>query len=114
MNENKKQQIKSAILEQLSLIEKDIELLEEATAPIAPDNAIGRLTRMDAINNKAVAEAALVDKRATFSNLKQALTKIDAADFGQCAHCGSEIAFERLMYLPHSPYCITCASQGRR
>ncbi len=114
MNENEKKQIKSAIFENIDHIEKDIELLLEATAPIAPDNAIGRISRMDAINNKAVAEATLADKQATLNNLKHALTKIDAADFGLCAHCGNEIAFERLMYLPHSPYCITCATQGRR
>lgn len=31
----------------------------ELTKPIAPENAIGRISRMDAINNKSVNEAAL-------------------------------------------------------
>jgi len=110
MNENDKKQIKNAILERITELEKDIKLLRAATAPIAPDNAIGRISRMDAINNKAMAEAALADKHATLHNLKHALAKIDAADFGQCARCGGAIAFERLIYLPQSPYCIGCAS----
>lgn len=29
----------------------ELERLEEATKPIAPENAIGRVSRMDAINN---------------------------------------------------------------
>ena len=32
---------------------------KEITKPIAPENAIGRISRMDAINNKSVTEAAL-------------------------------------------------------
>lgn len=113
MNETEKKQIKAAILQQIADLEKDLELLREATAPIAPDNAIGRISRMDAINNRAIAENALADKQALLYNLRQALAKIDTAAFGQCAHCGNDIALERLMYLPHSPICIICASQGR-
>ena len=33
---------------------KDIKGLKEATKPISPENSIGRVSRMDAINNKSV------------------------------------------------------------
>ena len=33
--------------------------MKEATKPISPENNIGRISRMDAINNKSVAEAAM-------------------------------------------------------
>lgn len=36
-----------------------METLEDSCKPIAPDVAIGRISRMDAINNKSVMEASL-------------------------------------------------------
>ena len=44
----------------IALTEKKIAGYEEMSAPVTPDDAIGRVSRMDAINNKAVAEAALL------------------------------------------------------
>ena len=45
--------------EAISKTIQKIRRYEEMTQPIAPDNAIGRVSRMDAINNKSVIEAAL-------------------------------------------------------
>lgn len=87
----------------------ELERLEEATKPIAPENAIGRVSRMDAINNKGVSEAALRSARRKLINLKIALTKIDAEDFGICGRCKRPIAPARLMYMPESTRCVRCA-----
>jgi len=45
------------------------------TQPIAPENAIGRLGRMDAINNKSVMEAALREAEAKLIRVNQALQR---------------------------------------
>ena len=37
--------------------EKEMAQMEDATKPISPENSIGRVSRMDAINNKSVMEA---------------------------------------------------------
>ena len=42
----------------LEILDERIEELE-LTKPIPPENAIGRVSRMDAINNRSVNEAAL-------------------------------------------------------
>jgi len=87
----------------------DIEVLEEATAPISPENSIGRVSRMDAINNKSVVESSLRQSKSKLAKLKIALTKIDGPNFGKCMRCGKDIQEKRLMFLPQSDRCIHCA-----
>ena len=59
MNKVEKQDIKNRILEELKKTEEAILDYKESTKPISPENAIGRVSRMDAINNKIVVEAVL-------------------------------------------------------
>jgi len=47
------------INDEITSTQTAIENYKELTKPIAPENAIGRVSRMDAINNKSVNEAAL-------------------------------------------------------
>lgn len=111
MNENDKKQIKAAIVEQISELQKELKRLEEAAKPIAPDNAYGRLSRMDAINNKAIVDAALTSTRTTLQSYENVLMKIDSDAYGLCVRCGNAIAIERLKSIPYADFCITCAAQ---
>ena len=109
MSPQEKSNLRSKIEATILKTEAEVLRLEIATQPIAPENSIGRLSRMDAINNKSVAEAALRSARSRLGRLRVALTKIDTPNFGQCARCGTDIQLKRLMYLPESTYCIRCA-----
>ncbi len=77
--------------------------------PIGPDNAIGRLSRMDAIVNSSVVETALREAEQKLSNLKSMLPKVGDPSFGLCQRCGNPIPLRRLMLLPQSPFCMGCA-----
>ncbi|NOQ72892.1 MAG: TraR/DksA family transcriptional regulator [Crocinitomix sp.] len=99
-----------------ALIEKEIaktkELIieyKEFTKPIAPENAIGRISRMDAINNKTINEAALRKSETKLKNLEIALKNVDDPSFGKCAKCGGEIPLQRIMLVPQSRFCVNCA-----
>ncbi len=109
MDKKTKVILKDKITQEMESTNRDIVQLEALTQPISPDCAIGRITRMDAINNKSVAESSLRMLRKKLTNLQLALTKIDDDDFGQCASCGKDINEKRLMFLPESTYCIRCA-----
>lgn len=106
---------KSMLLEKLKRekvkLEKKIEQLKEITQPIEPDCAIGRVSRMDAINNKSVSEAALRAAKESYSNVLQSIATIDEPDFGLCRVCGQEIQFSRLFVMPGSTKCIRCAKR---
>ncbi len=108
------------IQEELKNLEKEIKLmikklkkeiidLEESAAPVAPENAIGRISRMDAINNKSVVEASLRNRKKKLSRLQLALSKVYHKGFGECASCGSQINPKRLMLMPQSDKCVKCA-----
>ena len=109
MEKKEKIQLKRRLIEKMKAIKADIAAYKLLTKPIAPDNAIGRLTRMEAINSKSINEAALAKARDTRSQLERALAKIDAADFGLCRECDEPIPSARLMILPETDLCVQCA-----
>jgi len=109
MNKDQKQDIKKRILEELKKTEEAILDYKESTKPISPENAIGRVSRMDAINNKSVVEAALRKAEEKLNKLKLVLNKVDDADFGICIRCGEPIPIGRVLLLPQSRNCVRCA-----
>ena len=109
MNKVEKQDIKNRILEELKKTEEAILDYKESTKPISPENAIGRVSRMDAINNKSVVEAALRKAEEKLNKLKLVLNKVDDADFGICIRCGEPIPIGRVLLMPQSRSCVRCA-----
>jgi DnaK suppressor protein len=81
----------------------------ELTKPISPENAIGRVSRMDAINNKSVNESALRREEQKLKDLKRVLEKAGSKDFGICVKCKNPIPVGRLMIRPESLLCVRCA-----
>lgn len=110
MDEKTINEIKERIIIEIDRTEKSIIEYKEITKPIAPDCAIGRVSRMDAINNKSVAEAALRKAEEKLSNLKYVLGQIGKDDFGICAKCKRLIPIGRILLMPQSRHCVTCAS----
>ena len=50
MNEQERAELKQKIIEEIRTQKHLIESFTETSKPVAPDNAIGRLTRMEAIS----------------------------------------------------------------
>jgi RNA polymerase-binding transcription factor len=87
----------------------EITNLKELTKPIAPENAIGRISRMDAINNKSVNEASLRSLENRAKKIKIALQRINDKDFGICTRCERVIPEGRLLLMPGATLCVNCA-----
>ena len=109
MTAEERKLLKEKILENIEKFEAQIKKLEEATQPISPENSLGRVSRMDAINNKGVAQASLHSAQKRLVKLKISLEKIEDPDFGNCANCGNPIQSCRLMFMPESANCVRCA-----
>lgn len=109
LSSEERTRIKTEIERLVKTCETDIIDLKEQCKPIAPENSIGRVSRMEAINSKSVAEAALRRTQNKLNTLKVALEKIKDPEFGSCKRCGQTIQAGRLMLMPDSPYCIRCA-----
>ena len=51
--------------------------------------------------------------RETLLDIDDALTKLDADNYGQCESCGDDIAEDRLEAMPAARLCMACASKRR-
>ena len=111
MDSQARQKISEKILLEINKTEEDIAKLEELIKPIAPDDAIGRLTRMEAISAKSVNEAAHRNAKEKLAKLKYAKANIDKPGFGTCRECGNPIPIARILLMPESTMCVPCAEE---
>jgi DnaK suppressor protein len=70
---------------------------------------VGRLSRMDAMQQQAMAQESERRRQLRHRRIESALKRLDDGDFGYCVHCGEAIAEERLNFDPTVPSCVTCA-----
>ena len=106
---NDKDLIKNRIKEEVEITRHLILKYKDLTKPIPPENAIGRISRMDAINNRSVNESALRKAELKLKNLQVALTKVDDSDFGICIKCKRPIPLGRILLMPQAISCVNCA-----
>ena len=109
MDVDEKNKIKKKLADEIRETKKKISKYLELSKPIAPENSIGRISRMDAINNKSVLEAALREAQSKLIQLNDINNKIASSDFGLCKTCKKSIPFGRLMIRPESQLCVNCA-----
>lgn len=111
MNQEEQEKIRLIIVEKIKELEVETDGLRETTKPQGLDSAIGRVSRMDYINNKSINEAQIKKNENKLRGLNNWLGKLGTADFGRCIRCGNEININRLLFLPESNHCISCASR---
>ena len=111
MNEQERAELKQKIIEEIRTQKHLIESFTETSKPVAPDNAIGRLTRMEAISSQGISEASLNSSKAKLVKLEAALGKINLPAFGVCVRCSRAIAQGRIILMPESTLCVSCAEK---
>ncbi len=111
MNDEEREKIGQKIIEEISSLKESIVSLSEAAKPVSPDNAIGRLTRLEAMGSQGISEANLRAAKGRLSRLEGALARIEHSDFGLCVECEEPIPLGRLMLIPESTRCIHCADR---
>ena len=111
LSPEQRSEIKAKIEQLIEETQGKIKELEELTRPISPDNAIGRLSRMDAINNRSVNEAGLRSARSRLVRLERSLSRIDHPEFGYCSRCKRAIKVGRILFMPESSKCVHCAAR---
>jgi len=101
------------------LLARKAELMEldessaEARKPVELDQTrTGRLSRMDALQGQAMAQATHRRREQELQRIDAALKRLEEGDYGECVHCGEDIAAKRLELDPTAPLCIDCAKQG--
>lgn len=100
-----KQTIQARIAELESILAKD----DEEAKPVAPDVAIGRLSRLDSMQGQQMSLAMQRRRKSELSGLRDALSKVDSPTYGICPLCRKEIPFERLEAIPDAVLCVSCS-----
>lgn len=78
--------------------------------PLALDQArVGRLSRMDAMQQQAMAQATARLAAMEKHRIRKSLNRMDSGDYGYCIICEEEIAEMRLRVDPSVLTCINCA-----
>ncbi|WP_455757035.1 TraR/DksA family transcriptional regulator [Sulfurimonas sp.] len=111
MNTQQRQSIKEKIIVEIASIQKEIVLLEEKSQPITPDCSLGRLTRQEMMLEQQVYLHTLEENQKRLNRLKFALSKVENEDYGECKECEEDIAYERLLLVPESAYCVNCLDE---
>lgn len=109
MKDLSREEIEQLLDREIRKTKRVIEEYKKSSGPIAPDNAIGRVSRMDAINNKTIVDAALRKAEEKLSSLLYMQDNLDSPDLGKCARCGQKIPTGRMILKPESPFCVRCA-----
>ncbi|MBI1179293.1 MAG: TraR/DksA family transcriptional regulator [Alphaproteobacteria bacterium] len=105
--------LRDRLAARLDELRKAADETAESRAPVELDqSSVGRLSRMDALQVQAMAQAAEARRREEMRRIEAALARIDADDYGYCLRCGDDIAAERLRADPTATLCIRCASGG--
>jgi DnaK suppressor protein len=109
MNPGKEIRLKVLIQEKIEYLRSTLAKENEETKPIAPDVAIGRLSRLDSMQMQQMALAMERRQRAELEGLEAALLRIKKGTYGICETCRNEIAEARLQAIPDATLCINCA-----
>lgn len=104
-----KEKIKQIILSEIEDTKEIIAEFEEVTKPVSPDNAIGRLSRMEAIGSKSTAEFSERQAKKKLNDLETQLNQLFTDKFGKCYNCGDEIDLKRIFFMPESLKCVNCS-----
>jgi DnaK suppressor protein len=89
-----------------------IESVREGSKPVGLDEPIGRLSRMDAIQQQNMVQANRQAAQRRLAATQSALHRLEQGEYGECVSCGEEVGFPRLKAQPETPFCVGC--QGKR
>lgn len=109
MNASENNQLKAAMEQKKEELKKLMVDLREATKPMGLDSAVGRVSRMDYINNKSINESGMRKYEEDLRALDRWLELYGTDKFAKCSKCGNEINIQRLLIIPSSTRCINCA-----
>jgi len=110
MNTAQSAEFSALIHQRLADLETENKLGKDSQSVVELDQqAVGRLSRMDALQNQAMAVAQQNRRDIQTRRLNAALIRLEEGEYGYCEDCGEDIALKRLELDPAASKCISCA-----
>jgi len=92
-------------------LESLLQSSEADAKPVNLDQPIGRLSRMDAMQQQSMVQANRRAAQHRLGHVARALRRLTADEYGLCTECDENIGFARLKASPETPLCINCQKQ---
>jgi len=113
LSETQVAELRTELVRQLTRLERSMKVTEEAARPVELDQtAVGRLSRMDALQNQALTKNLQERELIKYAQLEQALKRLESGTYGICSECAGPIPFERLLVFPETPSCGRCEERS--
>lgn len=102
-------ELREELQRELTRLERSMKTTGEAARPVELDqSALGRLSRIDAIQNQQLTAELHSREQARHAQLVDALSRMDDGTYGICSACQQSIPFGRLLVLPEARTCASC------
>lgn len=95
-------------------LEALLELASESEKPVAVDSSIGRLTRMDALQQQSMAQATSVKSVERIRQMVAALDRMAKGTYGNCLACKEPIPIARLRVRAEATLCVECQTDREK
>ena len=92
-----------------SILEVSAASADERRPVVLDQQSVGRLSRMDAMQVQAMAQAVEARRRGRLQLIDAALRRLADGDYGTCTECDDEIPLKRLAIDPTIARCVDCA-----
>lgn len=111
MNDAKIDQFRIMLKEMQTQLGEQDDIARDSQKTVALDQqSVGRLSRMDALQQQAMANATKARRTQQYARIDAALLRMQDGEYGYCTDCGEDIALKRLELDPTVAACIACAA----
>ncbi|HUP20644.1 MAG TPA: TraR/DksA C4-type zinc finger protein [Gemmatimonadota bacterium] len=102
--------LRSEIVEEIAQLSARMVASADTVLPVDLDpGTVGRLSRMDELQNQAMAKNLRDREQQRLTDLQRALERMESGKYGTCLACGGEIPHARLEAFPETTTCRACS-----
>ncbi|MDF1551887.1 MAG: TraR/DksA C4-type zinc finger protein [Deferrisomatales bacterium] len=95
-------------------LQEQLAATREAARPVDLNLPIGRLSRMDAMQQQGMAVANRRSLELRLEQIAAALAAHGEGAYGYCRSCDETVGFPRLKARPETPLCVACQGAKER
>ena len=109
LSEEQTEGLRVRLVELVGELERALRASANSAKPVVLDqSSVGRLSRMDAMQQQAMAKATRDHAERRLGQCKRALSAFDRDEYGLCRKCEEPIGYRRLEAKPEAPFCLQC------
>ena len=109
LSEEEAETLRARLVELVAELSAALHANATSVDPVVLDqSSVGRLSRMDAMQQQAMAKATRERARLRLGQCNVALSAFDRDEYGLCRKCEEPIGYRRLSAKPEAPFCLGC------